>query len=262
MDIWHDASNNWSELCALMGCARIRVSGAVAHTYLIERSGTFYNFVIVQDPSSFVIEEVEDVYAKQKLPFAIRIPKLVTYTDLETSLCNRGYSVAPAWVLMTQSECKSYEANPEVEIDEIDRSRMVEWCELQNAFSQTLSTKAVREEMIRRILGDKSVHLLMASLNHRPVGTGLLFLKDDVASIHLIATQFEFRRRHVASTLTIEAIRRTKSEKINLIWLRTRKGGVGEKVYTKIGFHFFTDILSYTKTPELEDSNLPTPRPA
>jgi hypothetical protein len=44
-----------------------------------------------------------------------------------------------------------------------------------------------------------------------------------------------------------------KKEKSKLIWLRTQKGGIGEKAYNKIGFKSLVDILSFTKTPIFED---------
>jgi ribosomal protein S18 acetylase RimI-like enzyme len=111
--------------------------------------------------------------------------------------------------------------------------------------------------MIERLSGNGSAQLLLASINHKPVGTGLLYLNEHVASIHMIATLNELRRRHVATTVTLEALRRARKEKVDLVWLRTRRGGIGEKVYAKIGFNVFSDILSYTKTLQYEDSNLP-----
>jgi GNAT superfamily N-acetyltransferase len=239
-----------------MGCARVRVPGAIAHTYPIDRSGTFYNFVLVQDPRSFVLEDVETVYAKSKLPFAIRIPRLEFYGELKKTLCEHGYLLVPVWNLMTHEKWIGAR-NPEVEVDDIDRSRLMDWFELQDVFNHVESSRATRMEMVERISTKRSVQLLMASINDRPVGAGLLFLKHRVASIHMIATLPDYRRKRVASTITLEALRRAQNEKVDLVWLRTRRGGIGEKVYSKLGFKAFSDILSYTKTPEFEDSNLP-----
>jgi len=252
MDVWREAIYNWSELNAAMGCARMQISGAIISMYPIRRSGTFYNSVLVQDPDFFEIEDVEDVFAKKGLPFAIRIPQLASYARLEKSLRARGYSLLPIWSLMTQKEWVG-KGNPQVEVREIDRSRLTDWFELQRVFGHAQSSRATEREMIERTVQKRSVQLLLAMHNDRPVGAGLLFLKDRVASIHMIATSPDFRRRHVATTITLEALRRAKNERVDLIWLRTRRGGVGGRVYTKIGFSTFSDILSYTKTPELED---------
>jgi ribosomal protein S18 acetylase RimI-like enzyme len=256
MDIWQEATANWSKLCVAMGCTRIRVLGALVHTYPIHRSGTFYNSAFVQNPQSFVIEEVEHAYAERKLPFAITLPRLKPYGKLGKSLEEQGYSPAPPWALMTHKELIG-KCSPEVRVEEIDQSKLGDWFEMQDAFPHVESSNSTRLEMIKKVSKEKSARLLIASLQEKFVGAGLLFMKDQVASIHMIATLTDFRRRHVATTVTLEAIRRARKDKADLVWLRTRKGGTGEKVYTKIGFTAFSDILSYTKTPQYEDSNLP-----
>ena len=255
MDVWQEATDNWSELCVAMGCTRIRVPGALVHTYPIQRSGTFYNSAFVQNPQSFVIEEVEHVCTERKLPFAITLPRLKPYEELGKPLEKREYSLAPPWTLMTHQELTG-RSNSEVRVEEIGGSKLGDWFEMQDVFPQAESSKPTKLEMIKRLSMEKSAQLLMATLQEKFVGAGLLFMKDQVASIHMIATLTNFRRRHVATTVTLEAIRRARKDKADLVWLRTRKGGTGEKVYTKIGFTVSSDILSYTKTPQLEDANL------
>ncbi|MGD0423847.1 MAG: GNAT family N-acetyltransferase [Candidatus Bathyarchaeia archaeon] len=256
MDVWQKATDNWSEFCVAMGCTRIRVSGALVHAYPINRSGSFYNSAFVQNPQSFVIKEVEQAYAERKLPFAITLPRLEPYEELGDSLEELEYSLGPPWMLMTLKELTG-NCNPEVRVEEIDRPKLEDWFELQDAFPQVESSRPTRLEMIEKVSTEKSAQLLLASLQGRSVGAGLLFMKDQVASIHMIATLTSFRRRHVATTVTLEAVHRAKKERSELVWLRTRRGGTGERVYKKIGFEVFTDILSYTKTPQYEDSNLP-----
>jgi ribosomal protein S18 acetylase RimI-like enzyme len=256
MNVWQEATDNWSGLCVAMGCTRIRVTGALVHTYPIHRSGTFYNSAFVQNPQSFVIEEVEHVYAERKLPFAIIVPRLKPYEELGKTLEEQEYSLAPPWTLMTLKELTG-NSNSEVRVEEIDRSKLSDWFELQDAFPHVESSKSTRLEMIKKVSKEKSAQLLMAGLQGKSVGAGLLFMNDQVASIHMVATLTDFRRRHVAATVTLEAIRRARKDKADLVWLRTRKGGTGEKVYMKIGFTAFSDILSYTKTTQHEDSNLP-----
>ena len=256
MDVWREATNNWSELRVAMGCEQIKVRGGLIHVYPIQRSGTFYNSSFVQQPKSFMIEEIERLFEKRNLPFSIILPSLKPYAALRKSLERQQYSLAPAWVLMTHGELTG-ETSPEFRVVEIDSSRLCEWFELQDAFPHAESSTSTRLKMIENVSKQKSSQLLMASLHGRPVGAGLLFMKGEVASIHMVATLDEFRRRHVATTVTLEAIRRARENKAGLIWLRTRKSGIGEKVYSRIGFTAFSDILSYTKTPQDEDSNLP-----
>ena len=257
MDVWREVTDNWGELCVAMGCAAMRTSGAIVQTYPIQQSGSFYNSAFVQNPQSFVLEEVERLFAERKLPLVIIMPQLRPYLELGKVLEERGYSLAPPWMLMTHSETDG-QSSPDVRVEQIDESKILDWFELQEAFPHAEGSRPTRLEMIRRLSREDSAQLLIASLQNRFVGAGLLFLKNRVASIHMIATLAEFRRRHVATTLTLEVIRRARKSRPGLLWLRTRKGGTGEKVYTRIGFRAFSEILSYTKTPQYEETNLPS----
>ena len=256
MDVWREATGNWSELCVAMGCTAIRTSGAIVQTYPIHRSGTFYNSAFVQNPQSFVLDDVERIFGQRKLPFVIVLPQLKPYLELGDALEQRGYSLAPPWILMTHNETDG-QSSPDVTVEQIDESKILDWFELQEAFPHAEGTGPTTLEMIKRLLMEDSAQLLIARLQDRFVGTGLLFIKKQVASLHLIATLAEFRRRRIATTVTLEAIHRARRSQPALVWLRTRKGGVGEKVYTRIGFRVFSEILSYTRTPRFEETNLP-----
>ena len=255
MDVWQGATDNWSELCVAMGCRRIRIRDTLVHTYPIQRSGTFYNGTFVQNPQSFSLGEVEGHYGERNLPFSIILPRLKPYNELGKSLEEQGYSLAPSWILMTH-EKSTGESSPEVRVVEVERSSLGEWSELQEVFPHPELSRLARLEMIERVSKEKSAKLLIASLRGRFVGAGLLFVKDAVASIHMIATLSDFRRRRVATTVTLEAIHRAEKRKVALLWLRTRMGGIGEKVYVKIGFTPYVEILCYSKTPQYEDTNL------
>jgi len=255
-DTWRSSTDNWSKLCVAMGCSRISLPCGVVQTYPINRSGPFYNSVFVQNPQSFDLKQVEGVFAERKLPFSVVFPSLEPLWELGKSLSEQRYSLAPPWNLMVHEELID-RSNPDVRVEEIGSHKLRDWFELQSVFPDVESSRRARLEMIETVSRKDSAHLFLASVEERPVGAGLVFINDEVASIHMIATLPEFRRRHVASTVALEAIRRARKDKSRLVWLRTRKGGTGEKVYTKIGFAPISDILSYTKTLECEDSNLP-----
>lgn len=253
MDLWHNVTLNWSDLCAAMGCHRTSVPGALIHVYPIGRSGTFYNFALVRDPCSFSIKATEEEFDRRKLPFGMKMPGLADYSDLHKSLHNRRYSLLPAWILM-KHEREEGEPNPKVTVDEIDSSRLVNWLAINgNALSTANSSRSERQEMVKRASVGKSTRLLLASLDRKAVGRCLLFIKDHIASIHMMETIPELRRRRVATTIVLAALNRSKNEGAELLWLRTRKGGIGEKVYSKTGFRTCFDILTHTRTPDLED---------
>ena len=257
MDTWYKATCNWSELCVEMGCARVRLPGSLLLTYDIGVTGTFYNFVAVQDPNSFSLRMTEDEFSRRGLPFAIRIPGEPSFSELEKSLCDARYALVPVWKLMTH-EKDAGERNREVTVERVgsdDSDRLADWIAIiSTGFNLSEKHRVLQHEMVRRASRNESVQLLLAILNEKPVGTGLLYFKDQVASIHMMSTLPEFRRKRVATTIVLEALDRCKDQKADMIWLRTRKGGMGEKVYLKIGFKPFSDLLTYTRTPNLDST--------
>lgn len=252
MDLWYGATCNWSGLCVAMGCDRISLAGALAHAYSIERSSTFYNFAHVQDPNSVSIESIENEFRRRRLPFTVVIPRLSPYEQLEQTLRSRGYVLIRVWGLMKHQRFEG-KRNPEVKVIQIDYSRLTEWLSLPGDAGLSAVSARARQEMFGHAMRCESTELLLACVGDMPVGRGLLFVKDGVASIHMMTTVPEFRRRHIATTIVLEALDRLRDEKTELIWLRTRRGGIGEKVYLKSGFDSAFDILTYTRTPDCED---------
>jgi len=252
MDIWGEAASNWSDLCVAMGCKKARVPGAFVHFYNIRKSGTFYNFSLVHDPSIFSIDRVEKEFVRRDLPFAIKIPGLTSHVRMESLLRERGYSLVPVWNLMTH-KTHTGKRNPDVQVEEISWSRLEDWFALSNLARLPQGSRNARQEMVRKAMRNDCTRLLLATLDGKLVGEGLLFVKDRIASIHMMATVPEFRRRHVATTIVLEAIEKARETGVDLLWLRTRKGGIGERVYLKCGFDSFSEIRTYSKTPELEE---------
>jgi GNAT superfamily N-acetyltransferase len=252
MNTWQLAAENWSDLCADMGCHRTHVPGAFVHVYDIDRSSTFYNFAVVHDPDTFSIEDVEEAFAGEKVPFAVKIPRLTPYLSIEEHLRERGYSLVPVWNLMTH-DTNQGERNPEVRVEDVGFSGLEDWLSISNLARLSEQSRCVRKEMIGSALRASHGYLLLAYFRDKPVGEGFLFMKHGIASIHMMETIPEFRRRHVATTVVLEAADLAREEKARLLWLRTRKGGVGEKVYSRCGFGSFSDLLTYTRTPDLEE---------
>jgi ribosomal protein S18 acetylase RimI-like enzyme len=252
LNIWREAITNWSELCVEMGCKRVCVPGGLLHTYNVDITDTFYNHILVQDPSNFSLKQTEDETARRKIPFTVKIPKQRSYSRLKDLIRTTGYTLLPVWNLMTFDAELTGECNPDVRVERADSDQFPEWI-AASTVGDLRHTKTQRE-MINRVCKKKSLHLLLAKLDNKPVGRGLLYIKDQVASIHMMSTIPEFRRKHVATTIVKHALNRLKNERIELTWLRTRKGGTGEKVYLKIGFKPILEILTYTRTPNLDRS--------
>ena len=237
-----------------MGCDRFCVPGGLVHMYDVDITGTFYNHVLVQDPNAFALEKTEAEFTKRRIPFTVKIPKQRAYSELENSLQARGYILVPVWSLMTFDAVPARQRNPGVRVERVNTFGLAEWLTVSTTGNLPSNHTITQQNMVKRASEKKSIHLLLAKLNNKPVGRGLLYLKNKVASIHMMTTIPEFRRKHVATTIVLEALDRLKEERTNLTWLRTRKGGTGEKVYLRIGFKPILDILTYTLNPHLDQA--------
>lgn len=250
LDVWLRATSNWSHLALDMGSSEVQVPGGLLHYYGVELTSTFCNFVHVQNPEIFSLKRVEEEFANRKLPFTVKIPRHHKFSKIENSLHSSGYSLVPVWGIMIYEAGKA-ERNSGVKVELSTSSQFSEWTAISP--EATLQRKT-QQEMNRRLIENKSALMLLAMIDGRPVGRGLLYLKERVASIHMMATLPEFRRRHVATTVVMEALEQLKNQAVDMIWLRTRKNGVGEKVYLKIGFKPQVDILTYSLTPHLDQA--------
>jgi ribosomal protein S18 acetylase RimI-like enzyme len=251
--IWVRTTSNWSELCLAMGCTRVTIDGCLAHMFDVSVTGTFYNFAIVQHPDTCSIRTIEAEFVERHLPFAVRIPRQESYFEFEKSLSAIGFSLTPVWTMMKHNEERG-SISPEITVEQISPQRLAEWMAVSNIFSLPDIHRAAQQKLVSRATRVESVCLLLASFNNNPAGVALVFHKDGVGSIHLVATLPKFRRKNVATTIVLQAIEQMKDDEIDLIWLRTRKGGIGEKVYSRIGFKPFVDILTYAQIPALDQA--------
>ena len=236
-----------------MGCEKIRIPGGLLHSYGVDLTGTFYNHVLVNAPNEFSLEQTEAEFAKRKLPFSVKIPKLRLYENIENSLQKAGYTLVPVWNLMVLEGKPTGLRNVDLKIERANAIEFSEWIAVSNQ-DNLASRRHLTQQMVRKVAEREGVHLLLAKLDNRPVGRGLLYSKDEIASIHMMSVVPEFRRKHVATTIVLDALARLKEERVNLKWLRTRKGGIGAKVYLQLGFTPAVDILTYTMTPGLDQA--------
>jgi hypothetical protein len=234
-----------------MGCSGVQVSGAFIHLYDVRRSSTFYNCVLVHDPRRFILDEVEHIFHERGLPFSVKIPSLRSFADLGKALRVKGYSLLPPWTLMRHVRALG-DRNPEVEVEIVTPHQLNKWIAASNMSDLPESSQVARRKMLTKASQTAKVQFILARFKKKSAGVGVLFMDRHEASIHLMSTLPEFRRKRVATTIVLHALTCRRRD-IDLTWLRTRKGAIGERVYSQLGFSSVTDILSYTTTPDLED---------
>jgi ribosomal protein S18 acetylase RimI-like enzyme len=92
--------------------------------------------------------------------------------------------------------------------------------------------------------GHRDVVRLAGIVNGRTVGTCTLSLSDDVGALYCIATDPEFRRRGIATALTVEALRIVRETGRRFATLQASEAG--EPVYRDIGFETVSTYELFT----------------
>jgi GNAT superfamily N-acetyltransferase len=88
-------------------------------------------------------------------------------------------------------------------------------------------------------------------LDGKTVGTALVSLSSDVAALYCIATDEEYRRRGIASALTLEALRVSRDAGHSVATLQA--SAMGQPVYERIGFTTVTHYRLFGFDPAEEN---------
>ncbi|MET7397549.1 GNAT family N-acetyltransferase [Dactylosporangium sp. NPDC005572] len=116
----------------------------------------------------------------------------------------------------------------------IDRAEMQEYV---RAYAEPLGFRSDSVDTVvdhELNFGYPDVVRLAGIVDGRTVGTCTLSLATDVAALYCIATDPEYRRRSIATALTLEALRITRESGRRFATLQA--SSEGEPVYRRIGF--------------------------
>ena len=97
------------------------------------------------------------------------------------------------------------------------------------------------------LLNSDEVVLLLGKINNIPVSTSMLFLKNSVAGIYMVATSRNYRKNGIAQTMTNEAIKLSLVKKCDYVVLEANKES--HSLYHKMGFKTFCTFDIYWKLP-------------
>jgi ribosomal protein S18 acetylase RimI-like enzyme len=84
-------------------------------------------------------------------------------------------------------------------------------------------------------------------VGEKPVGTSFLFSLIKTGAIFVVGTLEEYRKRGVATTLTVHTVMESIKQGNDLHTLQTAKGGNAEKLYKEIGFEVDHTASWYVK---------------
>ncbi len=98
-------------------------------------------------------------------------------------------------------------------------------------------------ELLRFLLGKKEAIFYIGYLKEKAVSTLLLYLSSGVAGLHAVSTLPEFRNKGYGLKISRRALMDASNMNYSVGVLQA--SSLGEKIYRKLGFNKFCDIMSY-----------------
>jgi len=83
---------------------------------------------------------------------------------------------------------------------------------------------------------DRTVLHYLGSMNNKPVGYATLIYAGRFAGIYNVGTIPQYRRKGIASALTLRAVTDALKDGVQIVFLITEQRSYNERFYTKLGF--------------------------
>ncbi len=113
------------------------------------------------------------------------------------------------------------------------------WCRI---VSQVFSIK-VDYDLIKFLHLQEEAHFYLGNLKGTPVSTLMLYLSSGVAGLHAVSTLSEYRSKGYGLTISRKALIDAFNMDYHIGVLQA--SALGERVYRKLGFQKYCDIISY-----------------
>ena len=127
-----------------------------------------------------------------------------------------------------------------------DKEHLKQWAEV---VSLVFSIK-VDFELLEYLFLEPEVKFYIGNLEKKPVSSLMLYLSSGVAGLHAVSTLKEYRNRGFGLALSRKAL--IDALKIGYKVGVLQASTLGERVYRKMGFQKYCDIISY----ELEENKM------
>lgn len=190
------------------------------------------------------IKNIRNLIRKGKAPNGWTIGPLTKPINLGVELEKQGFSnvyhQAGMAVELNELQKKKIPEN-NLQVDRIEEENsLVLWAEV---VSEVFNLK-VDMDHIKFIHLQKEAHFYLGTFDNKPVSTLLLYLSSGVAGLHAVSTLPEYRNRGFGLAMSRSAL-------INALNIGYSVGvlqasSLGEKVYKKLGFKKYCDIISYS----------------
>ncbi|NVM37387.1 MAG: hypothetical protein HWN81_17455 [Candidatus Lokiarchaeota archaeon] len=125
-------------------------------------------------------------------------------------------------------------------VDRVDHEiKLTEWSEV---VSRVFGLR-VDYDLLKFLYQQKDVHFYLGRCEGKPVSTLIIYLSSGVAGLHAVSTLHEHRNKGFGLTISRTALVDAfeKGYRVGVL----QASSLGEKVYRKLGFQKYCDIISY-----------------
>jgi hypothetical protein len=203
-----------------------------------------YVYNILRDQTISKIEEIADKIEKDKIPpFIITQDKEWSF-NLQEFLETKGFRKIDQWPIMSFSEFEKIEEKP------------IEGFEIH--FIKSIDELKIWFDIVKKVLFPKknicfgtfeqklsclNYSFVLGYYNNEPVSTGLLFTKDNISGIYMIATTVNARKKGIGTKITNELLKKSKS--IGSVKVTLQSSRMAHNGYLKIGFKVIETLSVY-----------------
>ncbi|GAA0471451.1 GNAT family N-acetyltransferase [Alkalibacillus silvisoli] len=191
------------------------------------------------------IERIIDFYKEKEIPVRFELTPAHTSSELLTSLSEAGYYQhdfhTTLYVSTSNGLATSYA--PKITIRELKGNEFDTFAEIYTKGFQMPAFLKNGVAQNNEILYDiENWTFYLASYDNEPAGIGVLFMKDDIATLAASATLPNFRNKGIHSALIKHRINQAKREKCDVIVGQAKFGEVSQNNMERAGMK-----VAYTK---------------
>jgi len=189
------------------------------------------------------IKEVKNLIRNGKAPNGWTVGPLTRPRNLGNKLMKYGFSDIYHQVGMA-IELKYLDKKPinanKLIIQKIEnKESLIQW---SNVVSEVFNLK-LELDYLNFLFLQKEAHFYVGNFEEKVVSALLLYTSSGVAGLHAVSTLSEYRNHGFGLAISRSALIDAYKKGLNVGVLQA--SSLGERIYRKLGFHKFCDIISY-----------------
>lgn len=212
-------------------------------SFVSGKPGTWPNYCFNIQSQDALMGIIAEMKAHKIPPFLI-LGKATNSDFSETLLSSQGMKLVMQWSAMA---CELNDQSISIELEDFSIEAIHNRSSLEDFLTiirtQLMRSRVPELSVFEPFLHDSEMCLYIAKYKGIPVGTSLLYCKDQIAGIYMVAVNEDQRGKGIGKALTSQMLNDAIQKNCKHAILHATKDG--EKVYRKFGFEEFGKINIY-----------------